>query len=194
METKLIALDIGRVCVTLRFDETKVALGYPASAAPSAAFLKACDLYEHGRCTQQRWLKIFQRMTQHRFSDQELLDAWDLIIGEPIDGIIETLQELTHAGFTFIFFSDTNRPHIDKFYRMFPATQLVKGAIFSYDVGAHKPSTEMFKAFEERYGKPCYYIDDKSGNIEGARAFGWKAHQFTTTKKFRQAFLTEFGV
>jgi hypothetical protein len=39
----------------------------------------------------------------------------------------------------------------------------------------------MFKAFEERYGKPDLYLDDRLCNIKGGIRNGWNAVLFTAT-------------
>ena len=36
----------------------------------------------------------------------------------------------------------------------------------------------MFGAFEERYGKPFIYVDDRAELIEVARVRGWNAQVF----------------
>jgi HAD superfamily hydrolase (TIGR01509 family) len=194
MNNPVIALDIGNVCVKLQLNKAASALDWMPDAAFPDAFAKTCAQYEYGHCTHDEWMDAFQQVTGGKFTDQELLAAWNLIIGEPIEGMAEAIQELTELGFQFVYFSDTNKPHIEKFYRTFSANPLVKGHIFSYDVGAHKPAPEMFDAFEAAYGKPCFYVDDKACNIEGAIKHGWTAHPFTTTEQFRNAFRQSFGV
>ena len=194
MKNKFIALDIGNVCINLRHEKIKPLLGFEPNLPFPTNFDKMCDLYEFGHCSKGEWLSAFQESTGFQFSNDELLALWNQILGEPICGIVETIEELTNCGFKFVYFSDTNPVHIDSFYKTFPAHNFICGEVLSYHVGVHKPSFEMFKAFEDKFGAPCFYIDDKLINIEGAQNYGWLSHQFTTTENFREAFFEEFGV
>jgi putative hydrolase of the HAD superfamily len=51
--------------------------------------------------------------------------------------------------------------------------------VTSYEVGAHKPDTEPFAAVERRLDADAYaMIGDSDSDVEGARAAGWRAHQY----------------
>ena len=52
--------------------------------------------------------------------------------------------------------------------------------MFSFVSGAQKPDEIMFTAFEERFGIPALYVDDRMELISAARTRGWNAHPFTT--------------
>ena len=185
---KVIALDIGRVCVHLRFNQCKEALGFTAEQEPPDYFLLASQKFEHGEISVDRWLGIFHRLTKNRFSDSELFHAWNLIIGDEIEGMAELVKEISSLGYRFVYFSDTNEPHIMYCYRNLSFAHLITGQILSYQVGAQKPNEQMYQAFEEQYGKPCFYLDDKVCNIEGGTREGWHSHLFTDAESFRKEF------
>ncbi len=194
MKNKFIALDIGNVCINLKHAQIKPKLGFDPDLPFPDEFEKMCIAYEYGTCSKKEWLDSFQSATGNKFSDSDLISLWNQFLGEPVDGMIETISELTELGFKFVYFSDTNPTHIESFYNSFPAHDLIYDEILSYNVGAHKPAIAMFEAFEKKFGTPCFYIDDKKINIDGALNYGWCAHQFTTTENFRSAFFEKFGV
>jgi len=187
----VIALDIGRVCVHLRFDLCKEALGFSSDVEAPTFFMGASQKFEHGLCSVEHWLKVFHRVTANKFCDEQLIHAWNLIIGEEIDGMAELVRDITQLGYRFVFFSDTNEPHIMHVYRNMSFAHLVTGQIYSYEVGAQKPSDQMYDAFERTYGKPCFYVDDKPCNIDGAVKHGWRSQLFTSADKFREQFFRE---
>lgn len=52
---------------------------------------------------------------------------------------------------------------------------------FSYELGFHKPDERIYRTALEQLGaKPdeCFFLDDRSENVEGARALGFNAHVF----------------
>ncbi len=67
--------------------------------------------------------------------------------------------------------------------------------VVSYDVGARKPSPEIYHALCQRAGvsaDQCYFVDDRKKNIEGAKAIGMRASQFVSAKALRHD-LIEIG-
>lgn len=191
---KVIALDIGRVCVELRFDRCKEALGFTAEQEPPSYFMEVSQKFEHGECSVKHWLSVFHRLTAQKFTDNELLHAWNLIIGDEIEGMADLIKKLSGMGYRFVFFSDTNEPHIMYCFRNLSFAHLVTGQVLSYEVGAQKPHDDMYKAFEQKYGKPCYYIDDKPCNIEGGQRNGWESQLFTDAQSFRERFSECMGI
>jgi len=189
---KVIALDIGKVCVNLRFDLCRKALGYDDLVEPPAALVRLCAKFETGDCSVEHWLKVFHRITKNQFTDDQIFEAWNLIIGDEIEGMSELIREIIALGFRFVFFSDSNEPHIMHCYRNLSFAHLVSGHIYSYEVGAQKPSDAMYEAFEAEYGKPFFYLDDKECNVEGGRKHGWESHLFTTADHFRDEFFAYY--
>ena len=110
----------------------------------------------------------------------------------PIPGMVEVLRELALHAYRLVFFSDTSECHIMKLYHDADFAHLVSGAVFSYEVGARKPAAAMYEAFEERYGKPCFYLDDKPENVEAGRRHGWESHLFTSPAEFLRAFRAKY--
>jgi HAD superfamily hydrolase (TIGR01509 family) len=65
-----------------------------------------------------------------------------------------------------------------KFPHFFPATD---HNLFSYELGLHKPSPEIFLRAAELIGTEpshCLFLDDTAENVDGARRAGMIAHLF----------------
>ena len=165
------------------------ALGYSADTAVPLEFHAACDNLEKGKISTEDWLVIFRKVTGGRFTDSELAKAWNLILGDEIPGMYDFLDEITKLGWRVIFFSDTSDIHINHVYRHLPLSVFVSGGIFSFKTGFKKPESGIYEAFENTYGKPCFYTDDRADNIEAGLKRGWRSHRFVSAELLRKEFL-----
>lgn len=182
---KSIALDIGGVCINLHFEKTLEFLGCPSLEAVPMEFAAATDMLEKGKITVPDWLNVFHEITDNQFTDTQLRDAWSMIIGSDIEGMADLARELVDNGYRLVFFSDTSEIHMQEVYRKLSFANLVTGAVFSYEAGFKKPDQGMYEEFEKKYGKPVFYTDDRSGNIEGGLRNGWQSHLFTSAANMR---------
>lgn len=180
---KVIALDIGGVCINLHYEEI---LKFFDTNIPKE-FTAVSNMLEKGIITRIEWLNIFHYLTHNKFSDNELLTAWTGIIGKTIEDMPDLAKELVDAGYKLVFFSDTSEGHIQEVYRNLSFANLVTGSIFSYEVGSKKPDKKMYEAFENEYGKPVFYADDQPINIDAGQNNGWDSHLFTSTENMRKA-------
>jgi len=190
---KVVALDIGGVCINLHHPEAFVYFGWDPRQPLPPVFLEAVDQFECGKITESEWLDRMIEFTGGRFSAQQIIHGWNIIIGKPIDGMPEFLRELTQKGYRLVFFSDTSALHIAKLCHDAEFTHLVTGAVYSYEVGARKPSDPMYEAFERQYGKPALYLDDKPENIAGGERHGWRGYRFDSVAGLRQYLAAELA-
>lgn len=184
METKVIALDIGNVCLEIHPERCFGALGFRSAAEipPEALFL-ASERFERGEVTPAEFLREFRRLTATKLSDLELEQAFRSIIGPVVPGMAELVAGLEARGYRPVFFSDTSVTHLDEVRRKFPSAFAVPEGVYSYEVHAKKPEKAMFEAFESRYGVPAFYFDDRRELIEGALRHGWNAHRFVSAEE-----------
>ena len=91
------------------------------------------------------------------------------------------------SGYRLVFFSDTSSIHMLEVCRKLSFANLVTGGVFSFKVKARKPGAAMYEAFETRYGKPCFYVDDRPDNIQAGISRGWNSHQFVSAAAMRHA-------
>ncbi|MCE0536897.1 HAD family phosphatase [Kineosporia rhizophila] len=68
--------------------------------------------------------------------------------------------------------------------------------VFSCDLGLVKPDPRIYRAVEERLGRPgpeLVFFDDRPPNVTAARERGWQAHRWTTPEACREV-LVELGL
>jgi FMN phosphatase YigB (HAD superfamily) len=181
---KILALDLGGVCVALGRRECMAALGFEGREDFPAAFDEPRRAFAEGRISADDWLDKTFELLGGRISKERILEAWSLIVGPPLPGMREAVAALVREGLSPVYFSDTNTLHIDYLRRRGGFLELGFGEIFSYDVGAEKPSAAMYEAFERKFGIPFFYTDDRRDNIDAALARGWPAARFTDAESF----------
>lgn len=183
-EKKIIALDIGGVCLNLHHDQTFEYFGItPDDLTPE--FINAAAMYERGHIDTGKFVETISGMLNNGMTETEIIHGWNMIIGNEIDGMPELLQELTASGFRLVFFSNTNESHILEMYRKLPFTRFISGAVYSYETGQVKPEEAMYAAFEKSYGTPCLYIDDMEKNVSAGLRKGWNSILFTGVEDLR---------
>ncbi|OGV52974.1 MAG: hypothetical protein A2X49_10855 [Lentisphaerae bacterium GWF2_52_8] len=179
---KTIALDVGCVCVKLQHQLCLQRLGLSSMSDIPQDFLFACNQLERGKISEEQWLALFQDKMPG-WSAEDLLDAWNLIIGPDMDGMADFAEYALARGCRLVYFSDTSKLHMLRFCRNLSFAPLITGGIFSFEVGAQKPEKEMYEAFERSYGIPCLYLDDKPGNIAAGVSRGWNSHVFANASQ-----------
>jgi len=186
---KTVALDIGGVCLNLHHDKCMEYFGCNSTES-TEALMNVTEKFERGFINENEWLISFRNIIDHDFSDEEICSGWNIIIGNDIPGIAEWIREMIADGYRFIYFSDTSSLHLFEIYRKFSVAHLINGGIFSFEVKAKKPESAMYEAFEEKYGKPVLYLDDRIENIAGGKDYGWNSHLFTGIENLRKTLST----
>jgi glucose-1-phosphatase len=191
---KVIALDIGDVSLHRCLKPCFEFLGVANNQSLKNETLTVVDQYERGLISFREWLNCLGKITNGRFTDEEICHGWNLLIGNDMPGMAKFVAEMIESGFRFVFFSDTSELHFGDISRKLSFANLVTGAILSYEVGAKKPESAMYEAFEAKYGVPCCYLDDQPGNIAAGQKRGWFSIQFTDTETMRQEFSSQFNL
>jgi HAD superfamily hydrolase (TIGR01509 family) len=176
-QSKVIALDIGNVCVSLRYDKCFRALNLPEDTKVPDSFLETVYKLETGRITVKKWLEQFRTVTDGKFSDRELVSAYNQILGKEIDATSEFVKAAAAKGFRVIFFSNISEIHALAVYEKLSFSHLITGAVFSYETGYMKPEKEIYERFMELYGTPVLFIDDKEENRSAAEKLNWKTKE-----------------
>jgi len=176
---KTIALDIGGVCLKIEPQNFLRRLGLSSfEELPGELMYDLTQSVERGNMSFAVLAERFRGLMRRDTGDAELESAFRDIIGAAMPEMNETVMRLVDAGYRIVFFSDTSVIHMDEVRQKFAAARLVPEGIYSFEVGAKKPEAAMFAAFEEKYGRPDYYFDDRAELIAGAVAHGWPAHRF----------------
>ena len=184
MKKKILALDIGNVCVKIDPQNCAEALGL--TVLPEA-IRGLCRDFEWGKAGEED--AVFARAVEildNRFSAEKIKEAFNTILIEAVPGMSELVSSLPEMGVEAFFFSDISVTHLARTKELFPAFACVKGGVFSFETGAWKPAETMFETFESRYGKPDLYVDDRKELIEAAQKHGWNAAVFAGAEDLRK--------
>ena len=181
------ALDIGGVCISLNPRAVADALHWTSMEHIPAEFLAACRQLEQGAVSEEAWLAQFLQISGNRFSRGELIEIWNRILGPALPGMPEAVRTLADEGLRFVYFSNTSRIHMNAFFSRNEFCHLVTGGVFSYEEGVLKPSHRIYEVFEQLYGKPLIYFDDREENILAAKHRNWNAVQFRNAEMFLQS-------
>ena len=183
---KTVALDIGGVCLSIRYDLCFDYFDCSSNQIVQDKLLQIAEQYERGLLSETEWLENFRQILGKNLNDKAILRGWNMVIGEDIPGMVKWLKEMIADGYRFIYFSDTSQTHLLEVFKKFSANNLICDGIYSFNVVAKKPESAMYEAFEAQHGKPDLYLDDRVGNIAGGTKLGWNSQLFTNVEDLRR--------
>ncbi|MCI7642989.1 MAG: hypothetical protein MST10_01325 [Lentisphaeria bacterium] len=183
-KTKIVALDIGGVCVHLQPEK---ALAYFNLSNLPARSLQLFDQLERGQLAENDFITQAAALLPETVSAEKFMTGWAMIIGEAMEGMNELVEEFSHKrGVEFVFLSDISTFHLRVIRERFYSEQFISNGIYSFEVGAKKPESPMYEAFEKNYGKPILYTDDRQVCIDGGKKFNWNTYQFQSAAGLRE--------
>lgn len=177
---KTAALDIGEVCIHINIAPAMEKLGIDTKSETYTRLMEYCDLMEWGRITGEEFLDRMDELSGKKFSRSELIDIWNSIMSGNVDGMAEAVARAAARGWRFIYLSNTNPIQMEYFLKHNDFCHFFSGRIFSYEAKSMKPDAGIYKAFEDQFGIPDVYFDDRQGNIDAAEKRGWNAQLFTS--------------
>ena len=189
----VLVLDIGNVCLRIDPDACARLLGAKSMkrfVLRRPWLLAAIRALETGRLSDREFAARVRRATNGRYSAEQILLAWNAILGEEIPGMAAVVRQAVATGLRVVLFSDTSEVHYRALLPRLSFAALVDGAILSFEVGAMKPAEAMYAAVEERYcgGRvPRLFVDDKAINVRAARNRGWPSYRFGDAAGVRAA-------
>jgi len=195
---KTLALDIGGVCISLHQAKAYASLGIADLDRTPEPFERAVREYNCGRLDSAGFSRFLDAFTKEKLPqdarlaecrsqgasalERELCRRWRLFLGKEIPETTALIRGLLARGWRVVFFSDTQPWHAEILPEIISYFGEVSGTVYSCEVGEEKPSPLMYRAFEERFGRPALYLDDRACNIAGGRDSGWNAVQYTPEK------------
>ena len=142
--------------------------------------------YESGKITSRQFYEAFCEETGTRPDHDALAHAGSDIF-ELIPSMLPVVTQLREAGYRLGILSNTCEIHWEHCTRRFPI--VVEGFhvhALSYRIGACKPDAEIFHAAAELAGHApdeIFFVDDLPEHITGAKAAGFDAVQYTSTRQ-----------
>lgn len=101
----------------------------------------------------------------------------------PFPEMFDFVKRIKNAGYNVYLLSNATPRFFDN-YLSIPALTLMDGFFISALYKMLKPQKEIYEAFCNKFSlKPdeCFFIDDLSRNIEGAKKYGMKGFVFKIT-------------
>jgi glucose-1-phosphatase len=138
--------------------------------------------YECGELTTDEVFAMAREVGGLRCSQDEFVAAFCDIFS-PNPPVAELVGRLKHNGYRLVLASNTNAAHYAHYREAFRDVLAHFDAIaVSHEAGARKPHPKFFEYAHRLAGgerAECVFIDDLADNVEAARAFGWRAIQYT---------------
>ncbi len=191
MQPKFIYFDLGKVIINFSVDRMLCQVGEVAglTAEETRRVLFAdglMDRHESGKVSCRELYEEFCGAIGRRPDYQRLLAAAADIfeMNLPVLPIVAQLQQ---AGYRLGILSNTCETHWPFCYEHY---RVVADGFacyaLSYEIGAMKPSGEVYRAAAELARvapEEIFFVDDVAGHVEGARAAGFDAVQFTSAEQ-----------
>jgi putative hydrolase of the HAD superfamily len=136
--------------------------------------------FETGLVEPRDFVERISRALELRADYDGFCEIWNSIFTETLvpEGMLEGLRR----RYRLVLLSNTNAIHFESAQRKYPLLRHFDDLVLSYEVKAMKPQPEIYRAAIERAGcapEECFYTDDIAEFVEGGRAMGIDAVQFT---------------
>jgi putative hydrolase of the HAD superfamily len=183
--------DLGGVIVPCDFGRGYAAIERlcPYAAKDIPRRIGATDLvhrFETGQLEPHPFFEELSSLLGLNISYGEFCDVWTSIF-LPESLLPESLfRELKARGYRVIALSNTNAIHYPIVRERYPALKHFDDAALSYEVGALKPSPQIYAAAIDKAccaPEECFFTDDVRAYVEGGRRAGMDAVQFESAEK-----------
>lgn len=191
---KTIFFDIGGVL--LEIDPERTArhwsehAGVPLEMVRESFPMEIHHQYERGRLSDREFFRAVKAAIPRAngLDETAFWEGWRLLVGGET-GASAILKRLL-PEYNVWLLSNTNPRHIlEDVAHRYSFFKAVKGAIYSYEVGARKPEPEIFwRALEISGSKPeeSLLIDDVEVNVEQAWRLGFKTIRFVSVDDLKE--------
>jgi glucose-1-phosphatase len=172
--------DLGRVVIDIDFGKALTCWAGHAGCGPAdlaARFVRE-ESYRHHEVGQIEDAAYFQNLRDSlgiNISDAQFLEGWNAIFAGEMPGIAPLLKRAA-ARLPLYAFSNTNRPHVEHFSKVYAdVLSHFRDIFLSSTIGLRKPDAAAYDHVVKAIGVPAsriVFFDDLAANIEGARARG----------------------
>jgi putative hydrolase of the HAD superfamily len=138
--------------------------------------------FECGQIATEDFLEQLTLAFHGKVTRDQFIDIWGSIF-EPYTLIPESLIVDLKRNYRLLLLSNTNALHFDMIEQRYPMLHHFDAQVLSFRVGASKPDPRIYEAAVAAAGcepSQCFFIDDSLPYVEGARAAGIDAEQFTS--------------
>ena len=188
----VVVFDLGRVLIDLDFDAFPRRLGLERSGthpAVRSSIERLAILYETGKCSSGQFFESLDEILKHKFRQEELLEAWNAIIGNENSGMIPIVDAVC-SRYTTAILSNTSPTHFQKALATSAMIRKISKRFLSYEIGAMKPDLTVYNHVVKDLNvaaSEILFIDDILENIVAARRCGITGVLFTSPDELKRA-------
>ena len=120
-------------------------------------------------------------------TDAQIRTAYLGQLGDPMPGMEELVEEIKARGIRVAGFSNTTPIHDEQLLE-YPAVKLLEQLVTSCGIGLRKPEVESYTEtlrILNADAETTLFVDDRSDNVDGARAAGLQAVVFEGAEALR---------
>lgn len=198
---ELILFDLGGVLIHIDYQATEksfVALGVTDFQAQYTQFQQndLFNQFETGQISAQHFINKLLPLTRKGSSPNEVVRAWNAMIGEFSQEKIDLLIRLSKEK-RIALLSNTNELHMIQVKRAWehactiPFESLFEQVFLSHEIQQRKPDIPTFHwVCDQLHVHPNHvlFIDDSPQHIEGANAAGLQTHFYRDPQDFYALF------
>lgn len=189
---KLVCFDWGGVILRIcrGFDEARARAGFDARPIAGEPELQArrhaiVHKYETGKIECDEFFGSISDAIDGAYSPDEFRTIHDAWLIEEFSGAASVIDDLHERAVETAMLSNTNHRHWARHAQTehgpaFPIAAGLRHPHASHLLGHAKPEPEVFASFESATGFSSHeilFFDDLLGNVEAARAAGWRAER-----------------
>jgi len=153
--------------------------------------------FETGKIDDKGFLHELKQFLNPGVTDEQILKAWNALLGDlPVERWM-MLKDLKHA-FSLFILSNTTSLHIahyfrklEKLYGIYGYHHLFEKVYLSYELGMRKPDRNIYEFVLKDSGldpAETLFIDDNPGNIATARELGIRSYQLVPPETMMDLF------
>lgn len=190
---RAVIFDLGGVIVPLDFPRAYAAIealcSYPASEIPKRIRSSGLvERYETGRLNSRSFVRQLSALLDLNITYDRFCELWStLFLPDPL--IPESLFADLSTRYPLVLLSNTNEIHFENIRVRFPHIRHFRHLVLSYQIGAAKPSPQIYKEAVARAGclaEECFFADDVPAFVEGAKQFGIDAVRFLNFEQLKR--------
>jgi FMN phosphatase YigB (HAD superfamily) len=187
---KAVIFDLGRVIVPFDFKRGYARLAplcglEPADIPRRIATTDLVQRYESGTIQSRDFVRELSSHLKFETTYENFCEIWSSIF-LPETLIPESMLEGLARNYPLILLSNTNQIHFEMIRENYPLLRHFNKFVVSYEVGAMKPLPLIYQRAIEAAGcapHECFFTDDISAYVEGARTAGIDAVQFESAEQ-----------
>jgi len=149
-----------------------------------------------GRSLREGTEALVASFPQHEELVRAYYDRWEEMLGEPVVGAEEVLDEVGRAGVGRLALTNWSSETFPIARERFPWLARFDGIVVSGEEGVAKPDPRVFRVLLERFAlrpERCVYVDDAPVNVRAAEQLGFLGIDFDGIDALRRR-LRELGI